>query len=457
MVFSRASILTLVLCTAAAAVVRADDRPNVLWIVAEDQSRHYGCYGEELVDTPRVDRLAQEGVRFTNAFVTAPVCSTCRSALVTGMYQTSIGAHHHRSGRGEQKIRLPEHVKLIPQLMQEAGFFTSLGAIGHVTGKGRKGKLGKSDYNFEWNPSVYDGGDWSQRKQGQPFFAQVMIGGGKSRSAARNNKQIPHVAVSKVELPPYYPNHPAIREDWAAYLDTFTLMDRQLGQILDRLESENELDKTVIFFLTDHGVSHARGKQYCYDEGMMVPLIVRAPGRVAAGKLRTDLAAHIDIAASTLYFANVEIPDYMQSRPLFGPAAKPREFGVSARDRCDETYDRIRAVRTKKYKYIRNGFPTRPHLQPCVYKDQKEIYKALRGWRADGKLNELQQRLLFSPRRAAEELYDLEKDPWETNNLAQSPDHANQLKHLRETLDHWIAETNDRGQRVEALARYESD
>ena len=448
------SLILGMVCSTAA----AETRPNILWIVVEDQSRHYGCYGEKLVDTPHIDRLAADGVKFTNALVTAPVCSTCRSALVTGMYQTTIGAHHHRSGRGVEKIHLPNGVKLIPQYFQDAGYYTSLGSIGHITGQGKRGKgLGKSDYNFEWDQSVIDGTDWSGRKKGQPFFAQIMLSGGKARTQARSAKNIPHVKVADVKLPPYYPNHPAVLEDWAAYLDTFSLMDRQVKQIIDRLKKEGEFDKTVIFFLTDHGVSHARGKQFCYDEGIMVPLIVRAPERIQTATVRDDLVAHIDVSASSLYFAGIEIPDYLEGQTLFGPEFKPREFVVSARDRCDETYEQIRSVRTMRFKYIRNGYPKRPHLQPNVYKDHKEVYHAIREWRAAGKLNPTQVELLFADQRPKEELYDLEADPWELNNLAGDKANKKTLKNLRGTLDRWIEQTGDKGQAVEPMAMYDSD
>ncbi|MEM8954751.1 MAG: sulfatase-like hydrolase/transferase [Verrucomicrobiota bacterium] len=267
-----------------------DMRPNIIWVVVEDQSRHYGCYGESLVETPNIDRLAEEGVRFTNAMVTAPVCSTARSALATGMYQTSIGAHHHRSGRGKEKIHLPEHVKLIAEYFQDAGYYTCLGSSGHLEVPLKDklaGRFGKSDYNFEWDESVYDAPEWSGRADGQPFFAQVMLAGGKARTLARAHEGIPHVETEAVELPPYYPDHPVLREDWAAYLDTFSLMDLYVGQLMERLEAEGIAEETIIFFLTDHGVSHARGKQFCYDEGIMVPLIIWGPERVEGGRFGT--------------------------------------------------------------------------------------------------------------------------------------------------------------------------
>ncbi|MEW4490996.1 sulfatase [Thalassoglobus sp. JC818] len=451
-------ILSLIVLTSwASKHVVAQERPNILWIFVDDQSRHYGFNGESLVDTPTMDRLAAEGTLFTNTVVTAPVCSTSRSSLITGMCQTSIGAHHHRSGRGTEKIRLPDHIRMIPEYLKEAGYFTSLGTATTAATSTAARRLGKSDYNFEWSEDVYDSSDWSGREPGQPFFAQVMLLGGKARPQARKSNKIPHVNVDDVVLPPYYPDHPVIREDWAAYLDTFTLVDREVEAIVDRLAKDGDLENTIIFFLTDHGVSHARGKQYCTDEGIMVPFFVYGPGRIDAGIERDEMVAHIDVAASTLFFAGLSIPDYMEARTLFGPDASPRDYVVSARDRCDETYDRIRSVRTQTVKYIRNGYPERPHLLPNVYKDQKEIYQALREWHRAGKLNDLQETLLFSKTRPEEELYDLENDPWELNNLADSAEYQPQLREMSQLLDQWIEETGDQGQNVEPMEMYDSD
>ena len=436
------------------------ERPNIIWLVVEDQSKHYGFNGEKLVQTPILDGLAKNGVRFTNASVTAPVCSTARSALITGMFQTSIGAHHHRSGRGEVKIQKPDHVKLIPEFFKEAGYYTCLGGSVHGAGIAsptHKLRFGKSDYNFEWDTKVFDAPEWSGRKKDQPFFAKICLSGGKARSQARSSKDIPHVDTSKVEVPPYYPRHPVVLEDWAAYLDTFNLMDLQVGQIIDRLKKEGEFENTVIFFITDHGVSHARGNQFCYDEGMMIPFFVHAPGRVKAGSIRKDPVLHIDVAATSLYFAGIDVPKYMEAQSLFGSNAVKRKFAVSARDRCDETYDRIRAVRTSRYKYIRNGYPNRPHLQPCAYKDNKDTYLAIREWGEKGKLTNLQKELLLSPARTKEELYDLSNDPWELENLADSPNHLKALQKMRKTLDLWIKETGDHGQKVEPMKMYDSD
>lgn len=432
------------------------DPPNIVWIFAEDQSDHYGPFQQSLAQTPNVDRMAAEGAIFTRAFVTAPVCSPSRSALVTGMYQTTIGSHNHRSGRGERKIELPADIELAPAILRRAGYYVTNG--GYRAG----GELvrGKTDYNFEFPADLYDGADWSGRAEGQPFFAQIQLRGGKYRNQITlepvKGVQTNGIAPEKVKLPPYYPDHPQLRTDWAQYLESIEHVDWEVGQILGRLEEEGVADNTVVFFLTDHGVSHARGKQFLTEEGIKVPLVVRAPGRVEPGTVREDLTAHIDVTASTLAFAGLDVPAWMEGRPLFGPGAAPRDFVVSARDRCDETVELLRSVRTERYKYIRNSVPERPHLQPNRYKDNKAVIKAMRGLLADGELKPGIEAMFFAP-RPAEELYDLDADPWEMRNLAEDPAHQEALAELRATLDGWIEETGDRGQQFETAAEYDSD
>lgn len=436
------------------------NRPNIVWIIPDDMSANFSCYGETAIQTPYLDQLAAQGVQFTNAYVTAPVCSPCRSAFITGMYQTSIGAHHHRSGRGEQKIYLPENIKLVPKLFQEAGYYTSINGW-PIQNK----KSGRTDYNFEWDQSVYDGSDWSGRKEGQPFFAQIQTRGGKLRgSQAEDWEKIGIEAQKKlgsrtpieaVNLSPYYPDEPDIVKDWQAYLESVRLTDLMVGEVIHRLESEGILDNTVVLFMTDHGISHARGKQFLYDEGLHVPLVIRGPG-IQAGSIRDDLVEHIDIAALSLAAAGIDIPEVMQGRDILSQSYVHRTAVFAARDRCDETVDHIRSARTTGYKYIRNFLPNRPYLQPCTYKDAKAILIALRKAHEEGKLNETQE-LLFRDIRPAEELYDLKADPYEINNLAEQPAYADQVKQMRDRLDSWMEETGDLGREPEPLDMYESD
>jgi len=434
-------------------------RPNIVWIIVDDMSANFSCYGEKTIRTPHVDKLAAEGTRFSRAFVTAPVCSPCRSALITGCYQTTIGAHHHRSGRGELEIRLPGDVTPVPVLFRNAGYFTCIGGPG-TTGN----RLAKTDYNFVWPREMYDGNDWAARKPGQPFFMQVQLHGGKHRGQGINAKWQERVRKvfgsntrpADVTLPPYYPRDQVLLQDWADYLDCCRFTDNEVGEVIARLEKEKLLDTTVVFFMTDHGISHARGKQFLYDEGIHVPLVIRGPG-VGRGAVRDDLVEHIDLAATSLALAGIAPPKWMQGRDVLSPNYAKREAVFSARDRCDETMERIRAVRTAEFKYIRNYLNERPHLQPCRYKDDKAIIQRLRELHAAGTLDALAEKLLFSPRRPAEELYDLAADPHEINNLAADPKHKATLEAMRKRLADWEESTGDKGRTPESPAMYDSD
>lgn len=450
--------MLLVIVTKLSAV-ESSVRPNIVWIVVDDMSANFSCYGEKLIHTPNVDRMAREGTRFSRAYVTAPVCSPCRSALITGCYQTTIGSHHHRSGRGELKIHLPGDVVPVPVLFQKAGYYTCIGGFG-ATGK----KLGKTDYNFEWNQSMYDSNDWTGRKPGQPFFKQVQLHGGKYRGQGPNKNWQNRVRQelgantkpSDVVLPPYYPRDPVILQDWADYLDCCRYTDKEVGDLLSRLEKENLLENTVVFFMTDHGISHARGKQFLYDEGIYIPFVVRGPG-IAKGQVRDDIIEHIDLAATSLSLAGIKIPSWMQGRNILASDYVKREAGFAARDRCDETMEHIRSVRTAEYKYIRNYMSERPHLQPCAYKDAKAIVQKLRELHAERKLDELTEQLLFATERPEEELYDLRNDPHEVKNVIHDPKYATTLTEMRKRLRDWEERTNDLGRKPESMAMYDSD
>jgi len=437
---------SVVRCSLACAAVFAQtaiaadtSRPNILWLVVDDIGCELPLFGEKTIATPNIDRLASEGVLFTNAIVTAPVCSSSRSALITGMYQTSIGAQNHQSGRGEHRIPLPEGVEPVPAMFQRHDYFTS--NADYPPGRTKAG-LGKTDYNFDWDPAIYTGTDWSERQPDRPFFAQLQLWGGKYRDNPEWKFDGKPTEPESVTLPPYYPRDPVLLRDRARYLDCLRVTDQEVGKIVARLEKEGLLERTVIFFLGDNGISHARGKQFLYDEGIRTPLIVRGPG-IPRGVVRDDPVEHIDIAAASLALAGIPVPRWMQARDMFAAGYQPRDAVFAARDRCGETVDRIRAVRTRDFKYIRNGFPDRPHLQPNNYKDSKGILKRLRELHEAGKLDPLQERILFSPTRDAEELYDLRTDPHETRNLATAPEQAAVLSDIRQRLDRWQIETND--------------
>ena len=409
-------------------------KPNIVWIVIEDASPHIGCYGETLIKTPNIDRMAREGIRCQNAFVTSPVCSSSRSAMISGMYQTTLGVHNHRSqtssGKGGgnaayyDSYKVPKSVKLIPELFRDAGYF--------VTNRN------KTDYNFIPTSKLYHGNDWKKAPADQPIFAQFQLSGGKNRKAKS------HANPDEIVLPPYYPDHPFLRQDWAKYLDSWVNTDEAVGQILKALEKAGRLDTAAVFLWTDHGVSHLRGKQFLYEEGIRVPMIIWLPKKQLAGTVRDDLIEHIDVAACSLKLAGIKIPEHIQGHDFLSSDYKPRRFVFAARDRCDETVDILRCVRDSRYKYIRNFMSHLPHTQPSQYKDGKKIIQVIRGLYSEGKLNE-QQSLPFAQHRPPEELYDLQSDPHEMVNLAMDSKYRERLVSMRKVLHQRMMATRDMG------------
>ncbi len=349
--------------------LQAAEPPNILWIIVDDMSANLSSYGETAIETPHLDRLASRGVRFTNAYVTAPVCSPNRSAFITGMYQTSIGAHHHNSSQGELKIHLPPGIRPIPELFQEAGYYTAITGWPNTD----RATSGKTHYNFEWDQAMYDGPDWSERRPGQPFFAQVHLPGGKHRgrsleSFRRISDRVQKLLGSRtdpsdVKLPPYYPDDPVLLADWAAYLDSVRLTDSFVGDVIERLEDEGDLEDTVVLFMTDHGISHARGKQFLYDEGMHVPLVIAGPA-IAPGQVRDDLVEHIDIAALSLALAGIEIPDHMHARDILARDYQKRTAVFAARVRSPEPGRRSEAPGAIEETQEAHGRLDRAHERP---------------------------------------------------------------------------------------------
>jgi arylsulfatase A-like enzyme len=412
-------------------------KPNILWIFIEDASCHISCYGEKAIQTPNIDALAAEGVRFENAFVTAPVCSPSRSALVTGMYQTTSGSQNHRSqvidskGGGNtayyKSFELSTEIPLASKLFEKAGYYTTNEKI--------NGDVGKQDYNFV-KEDIYSGTSWKKSPKGTPFFSQIQLHGGKNRKTTADTENF--------ELPPYYFEDEFMRQDWKKYLGSWLDTDQELKQIVADLKAAGVYDNTLIFFLTDHGVSHLRGKQFLYDEGIKVPLIVKFPNNEKKATVRKDMVMQIDLLPSSLAYAGLPIPDNIQGADIFSDNYKNQKYVFATRDRCDETTEIIRSVRSEKFKYIRNFLSYRPHAQRNQYKDGKEISKHTRELLKSGKLNELQARF-YQPTRPAEELYDLENDPFEINNLASNPNYKMELVGLRAQLYSWMAETNDPG------------
>jgi arylsulfatase A-like enzyme len=437
-------------------------RPNILWLVAENIGHELGCYGEKLVATPHIDRLASGGVRYTRVFATGPVCATSRSALMTGMYQTSTDTHHMRSHRDDD-FRLPPGVRPVTHWLKDAGYFTAnIKTIGdRVVG------TGKLDLNFVNEGPIYDSDDWSQLKSHQPFFAQINMPEAEydiydRKSAAKERvewvgeREHPQIAnPDNVTPPPYYPDHLVTRQEWARYLNSISGMDRRIGWVLDQLKRDDLADNTIIVFFADNGRLEVRGIHWCYDSGLLVPMIVAWPNKVPAppqikpGTVNGEVISLVDLTATTLAMAGISRPPLMQSRIFLGDQADPpRAYAFSARDRIDESVQRIRSVRDARYRYNRNYMPEQPFAALNRYKEKCfPVLPLMRSLHAEGKLTG-PAAALMAPRMPDEELYDTQADPHEIHNLAESAagEARDALLRLRAALDVWITETGDRGQ-----------
>lgn len=436
-----ALVLTIVHCHQNQLIAASDlayQRPNIVWIIADDLSAELSCYGYEAVSTPNIDRLATEGIRFDLAFATAPVCSASRTAFQTGQYQTTVGGHHHDT---RIKPALPDTIPTVTGLMRKAGYFVCNGR-GLEKDVPRKAK---SHLNFIYEDAeFFDGKDWSERPDGQPFFAQVQIKE-PHRTFVTKNREYP-----KAKIPAYYPDHPVTDADWGNYLASVEALDLKVGAVLDRLDAEGLADNTLVMFFGDHGRPHVRDKQWLYDGGIKVPLLIRWPNKAKAGEVDQRMVTLLDLMPTTLAAAGVSVPDNVKlmGADLFAAAWKGHQYIFAGRDRCGEAVDRIRCVRDRQFKYIRNFHPDKPYLQHSSYKKLgypvltlMQVLHAKGDWDSP----------FMAATRPKEEFYDLKNDPDEMHNVALDPNYQQQLVEFRNRLDDWIVETNDKGDVDESL------
>ena len=379
------------------------------------------------------------------------------------MYASSTGALHMRS----QAVP-PPYVKGLGEYLRRAGYYTFNRA--------------KTDYNISATPTDDANGavlantvplgawdasgaaaSWRDREPGQPFFGvispQVTHESRLFASSEAFAKEATHLSAAtrhdpaRAVLPPYYPDTPAARANWARYYDMWTEADAQVADILQSLDDDGLTRDTLVIFASDHGRGFPRAKRWAYDAGIRVPLIVRWPGRLRAGETRDDLVSFIDLPTTTLALAGVPVPAHFQGRVFLGPTrAADRNYVFVHRDRLDAVPDTIRAVRDRRFKYIRNFFPDRPYAQRLDYAEQVPMLQEWRRALAAGLL-EAPQRLFFADRKPAEELYDTATDPHELRNLAEAPAHAPRLRRLRRVLEEWMTETRDLGLVPEARLR----
>ncbi len=443
------ALLALLTFTFAARATDTAKRPNILWLIAEDMGPEaLSRSGTPQVWTPQIDRLAKEGVYYSH-FYDGMVCSVSRSSFMTGMHAVSIGAHNHRT---KAKQSLPDGVRVLTAWLRDAGYFTA-NVVTLPAECGFKG-TGKTDWNFIPPDKPFDSANWDDLKSHQPFYAQINF-----QETHRTYHAPAKADPAKVVLPPYYPDHPVVRKDWAEYLDAATELDRKIALVLAQLKKDGLDENTVIVFFGDNGASMARAKQFCYEESFHAPLIIRWPKGVtppANFKPGTEDARFldgIDLAPTMLDLAGAQKPAKMQGRTFLGEQTEaPREYVFGTRDRCDETVMRIRSVRDARWRYIRNFTPGTPFLAPNKYKEtQYPVWNLLKELHAQGKLTPAQE-FLCQPRIPDEELYDLDTDPHEITNLAASaaPAHQAALKRLRGVSEKWIEEVGDQGRVIES-------
>jgi uncharacterized sulfatase len=395
-------------------------RPNILWITIEDWSPDLSCYGTKGLQTPHVDKLAAEGIRYERAFTTSPVCSTSRSAMMTGFYQNYIGANQHRTA---DKRPLPHGIKPIPHLLKEAGYYTALMSY-------------KTDCNFlpDKREELFTGNDWNQREPDQPFFARITFGG-THRSWKRDSLR--PIDPKNVEIPPYYPDTPLVRADWANGLEQMQIVDRQVGELLQRLSDEGLAENTLVIFIGDHGRCHIRGKQFLYDGGIRIPMILRWPGKIEPNQINDDMVMSIDLCATILEAAGVEAPVPLHGKSLRGDDVKNRKYIFSARDKMDETHDSMRAIRSRDFKLIHNLMPERPWCQFNRYKESAyPVLAEMNVLHMEGKLTSEQAQFL-APSKPEFELFNLNNDPHELKNLADDENFASVKEEMLAALNNW--------------------
>lgn len=426
-------LVTLGVCFAACAApvaAQQNARPNVLLIILEDWGPHLGCYGESAMRTPNLDRLASEGRMFRYCFTSGPVCSVGRSSLMTGLSQYTTHCEQHRT---ENKRPLPAGVKSVAEIFRDAGYFTALGC----------GYSAKTDLNFEFpTDRIYLGKDWKERKPGQPFFAHLTLIG--THRAWHKDAAHP-VDPARVTLPGWYPDTALTRKDWATALESAQVSDGLMGDIIERLKREGLYENTAIMVTSDHGVALPRCKQFLYDGGLRLPLIIRWPARAKAGTVSEELISNLDLLPTMLRIAGLPLPANLQGRDILDESIPPRKYVYAGRDKMDSTHDACRAIRSKDYKYILNLMPERPYCQFNDYKERSYPGLAvLNVLHLQGKLTP-EQDAFMQPSKPPEELYDLHKDRDELHNLAGDPACASVLKEMRAELAKWRQSVGDAG------------
>ena len=415
-------------------------KPNILWLVTEDMGQYLPSFGDNTVLTPNLSRLANEGIRYPNVFSPSGVCAPSRAAIATGMYPSSIGANHMRTTSYTEVTGLPKYeavpppeVKMFSELLRKQGYYCTNNA--------------KNDYQFKAPVTGWDQNGkkahWKNRAQGQPFFS--IFNFNVTHESGLFEPYERAIAIPEdieFRIPPYLPDTKTVRHDlWKMY-NNIALMDQQIGKVLKELEEGGLLENTIVFFYSDHGGPLPRQKRLVYDSGLKVPMIIRFPNKINAGTQDDQLISFVDFAPTVLALSGQVPPNYLQGQTFIGEKQIKRKYIHAASDRFDGFTDAIRAVRDRRFKYIRNYRTEQGYYLPVSYREQIPTMKELIKLRDEGSLNEVQSQW-FREKKPKEELFDCLKDPHEINNLANQTEYQNKLIELRSEMDRWLNEIDD--------------
>lgn len=428
-------------------------RPNIIWLVAEDQSPDFfPMYGDSTIALPNIESLSLDGVVFTNAYTPVPVCAPARSSIITGMYPTTLGTHNMRtynaySSENQPEIGIPSYSPLVPdgvkmftEYLRKEGYYCTNNA--------------KEDYNFRAPESGWDesstSAHWRNRPKDAPFFSVFNFNVCHESGIWKQGEEELYVSPDSISVPPYFPDNDVIRHDLAVNYSNLKRLDEQLGKIINQLKEDGLYENSIIFFYGDHGGPFPRYKRALYDTGIKLPLVIKFQDNLKNSNYDDQLLSFIDFAPTLLSWAGIKPPKVMQGKARFGVYKDSTEsnYVFASSDRFDEMYDKLRAVRTKKFKYIRNYNPEISNALAVKYREQIPMMKNMMTLRAIGKLDSLPS-LWFRTPKPEEELYDMENDPFELVNLSDQEQFQDTLVHLRKILNNWIKETNDLGRTPE--------
>ncbi|HET8828608.1 MAG TPA: sulfatase [Pelobium sp.] len=420
-----------------------DRRPNILWITCEDMSANLPMYGDSTIRTPNLSEFAKQSIKYTRMYSVAGVCAPSRSGIITGMFPAAIGTQHMRTGTGGEKdptipsyqAVTPPEVKAFPEYLRAAGYYCTNNQ--------------KTDYQIGEPFTVWDdcseNAHWRNRPKDKPFFAVFNINETHESMIWKNADKPLRVNPNSIKLPPYYPENSVIRQDVARYYDNIMRMDSIAGNILKQLAADGLLENTIVFFFSDHGAALPWYKREVYERGLHVPLMIRFPDKMGASTTDNQLLSFMDLAPTVLSLAQVNIPKHINGQAFLGnqKAEKPRKYVFAGRDRLDEHYDLVRTVRDDRFQYIRNYQPQKLNYMDIGFRKQMPMMKEILKLKNADKLDSIQSR--WFQRKPAEELYDVEKDPFELHNLADDPAYSSKLQELRTVQNNWSIQVKDQG------------